>query len=69
MARYSPAQNKAVQKYIKNNYDMLRIRIRKDADTTKADIQAAADRAGESMAEYITGAIRQRMEREEKDSL
>ena len=60
---YTQAQNKATQKYIKNNYDDLRIRIRKDDEINKAVITDNANKANESVNEYVVKAVKQRIER------
>ncbi len=54
----SKAQQKSVNKYIKNNYDSLRIVVPKGQ---KATIKAAADEAGESINQYTQGALLARM--------
>lgn len=58
----SKAQQKAVAKYIRNNYDEIKIRLPKGE---KERIQAAAAAQGTSMNRYIQDAIWDRMEREE----
>lgn len=60
-ARYTEAQNKATQKYIHNNYEQLSIRIRKDGDLTRADIQKAADQEGKSLNQFIMDAVREKI--------
>lgn len=62
---YTQAQNKATQKYIKNNYDDLRIRIRKDDEINKAVITDSASKANESVNEYVLNAIKQRIKGEQ----
>lgn len=57
----SKAHIKAANKYNSKSYDRLYPFVPKGR---KAEIQAAADRAGETLNEYIVGAIDQRMERE-----
>lgn len=52
------SQQKAVNKYIKNNYDRLNVCVPKGQ---KATIQAAADEAGESVNQYTQGALLARM--------
>lgn len=52
------------QRYEAKVYDKVLLRLRKDTDVDKDIIQAAADRAGESLNGYIVQAIRERMERE-----
>ena len=54
----SKAQQKSVNKYIKNNYDSLRIVVPKGQ---KATVKAAADEAGESINQYPQGALLARM--------
>ena len=50
----SKAQQKSVNKYIKNNYDSLRIVVPKGQ---KATVKAAADEAGESINQYTQGGL------------
>lgn len=59
---YTQAQNKATQKYIKNNYDDLRIRIRKDDKINKAVITENARQVNESVNEFVIKAVKQRIE-------
>ena len=54
---YSDAQNKATQKYIKENLEEVRFRVRKGE---KAILQQAAKEAGQSMAQYVIQAINER---------
>lgn len=54
----SKAQQKAVSKYMKENYNEIKIRMPKGKKDT---IQAAAAAAGESVNAYINGAIDTRM--------
>ena len=54
------AQQKAVAKYMKNNYDELKIRIPKGR---KGEIQAVADSLGESLNGFVSTAIDERIER------
>lgn len=63
-SRYNDKVNKATQKYIKNNYDDLRIRIRKDDEISKAVITESAKKANESVNEYVIKAVKQRIESE-----
>ena len=58
----SKAHIRATIKYEAKAYDKLCIRIRKDADITREDIQAAADLEGESVNAYVMEAVRRRME-------
>ena len=57
----SKAQQKAVSKYMKENYDVFQIRMPKGK---KAEIQSAASAVGESLNAYINASITQRMERD-----
>ena len=52
------AQQKAVNKYMKNNYDNLRIVVPKGQ---KATVEAAAKAAGESINQYTQKALLARM--------
>lgn len=49
------AQQKAVNKYIKNNYDSLRIVVPKGR---KADVEAHAKRKGESINGLVNALLR-----------
>ncbi len=57
----SKAQQKAVSKYMKENYDVFQIRMPKGRKST---IQAHAEAQGESMNQYIINAVDQRMARD-----
>ncbi len=54
MARYSEAHNKATQKYIKNNYDEIKIRIPKGM---KDEYKAMAEASGKSLNQFIIDAV------------
>ena len=58
----SKAQQKAVQKYVQNNYD--RIASITAPKGNKAEIQAHAKARGESMNSFINRAIDEAMERD-----
>ena len=60
MSPVTKAQQKAVAKYMKKNYDELKIRV---PSGHKAIIQTAADNAGESMNAFVTQAIHERIDR------
>lgn len=60
-SKISKAQQKAVQKYVKNNYDRIVVNLPKGQ---RDIIKAAAGRAGESVNGYIKKSIDQRMKRE-----
>lgn len=51
---YSEAQNRATQKYIKENLEEVRFRVKKGEKTI---LQKAAKQAKQSMAQYIIQAI------------
>lgn len=55
----SKAQQKAVHKYVKNNYDRMELTVPKGY---KAIIKSAATAAGESVNGYIKAAVDMRME-------
>ena len=60
-SKVSTAQQKAVAKYMKNNYDEIKVRVEKGK---REIIKTAATAAGESVNGYIKKAVDQRMERE-----
>ncbi len=57
----SKAQQKAVNKYMKSNYDEIKIRIRKDDEINKAVITENANKVNESVNEYVVKAVKQRI--------
>ena len=59
--KVSKAQQKAVNKYVKNNYDRINVTFPKGH---KEIIMQAAEAAGESVNGYIKKAVDERMERE-----
>ena len=59
--KVSKAQQKAVNKYVKNNYDRINVTFPKGQ---KEIIMQAAEAAGESVNGYIKKAVNQRMERD-----
>ena len=60
-SKVSKAQQKAVNKYVKNNYDRINVTFPKGQ---KEVIMQAAEAAGESVNGYIKKAVDQRMERD-----
>ena len=60
-SKISKAQQKAVAKYMKNNYDEIKIRVEKGE---REIIRQAAEAAGESVNGYIKKAVDQRMEQD-----
>jgi len=61
----SKAQQKAVTKYMKENYDEIKVRVDKGR---KDEIKDHAAAVGESVNGYIVEAINRRMEAETPDS-
>ncbi len=61
MSPTSKAQQKAVQKYIKNNYDRVNLTLYKGY---KDKIKKHADKQGETVNSFINRAIAETMERE-----
>lgn len=59
----SKAQQKAVAKYMKENYDEIKIRVPKGK---RAEIQAHAQSHGESTNGFINRAIDETMENDKK---
>lgn len=57
----SKAQQKAVAKYMKNNYDELKIRVPKGE---KEQIKSHADKQGESLNGFVKRAIDETMQRD-----
>lgn len=57
----SKAQQRAVSKYMKENYDEIKVRVEKGR---KADIQAHAQAQGESVNGFIGRAISETIERD-----
>lgn len=57
----TPAKVRAQTKWESKAYDKVLLRIRKDGELTREDIQQAAANAGESLNEFILESIRQRM--------
>jgi predicted HicB family RNase H-like nuclease len=57
----SKAQQRAVTKYMKENYDEIKVRVPKGE---KAAIQVHAEAQGKSVNSFINEAIDEKMERE-----
>lgn len=64
MAPASKAQQRAVAKYMKNNYDELKVRVPKGK---KEKIKAAAESSGKSLNGYINEAIDEKMQSEQEE--
>lgn len=58
------AHKRATLKYETKAYDKVLVRIRKDGDLTRKDIQKSADAKGESLNQYILKAVEMRMEQD-----
>lgn len=58
---YTKASQKAVDKYIKNNYDNVTLRVPKGR---KAELQAHAESRGESLNGFIVRAVDETIERD-----
>ena len=58
----SKAQQKAVRKYMKNNYDEIKVRVEKGR---KAQIQEHAEAQGESANSFINHTITETIKREQ----
>ena len=63
-SKVSKAQQKAVNKYVKNNYDRINVTFPKGQ---KEKIAESAKAAGESVNGYIKKAVEQRMERDSQE--
>ena len=61
MSPISKAQQKAVHKYVKNNYDRVSLMLYKGQ---KDIVKAHAERQGETLNSFINRAIAETMERE-----
>lgn len=57
----SQAQKNATTRFENKTYDKVLLRMRKDGDITRDDIQNAADAAGESLNAYVLNAVKARM--------
>lgn len=62
MAKTTAAQQRAVHKYVKNNYDRLELSVPKGE---KEEIQQAAKQVGQSVNAYVYEAVKRRMEQEQ----
>jgi predicted HicB family RNase H-like nuclease len=61
----SKAQQKAVSKYMKENYDEIKVRVEKGK---KAIIKAHTDSKGESVNGFINRAIDETMRRDKQEA-
>lgn len=58
---YTEAQNRATQKYIKENLEEVRFRVKKGE---RAELKEEAEQQGQSMAQYIIQAVNDRAGRQ-----
>lgn len=63
MSPISKAQQRAVAKYTKENYDELKIRLTKGK---KQEIQICAEKKSQSLNSFVAEAIEEKIERESK---
>lgn len=66
VAKVSKSQAEAIRKYDDKAYDKVLLRLKKNSELSKQNIQAAATKSGESLNGYITNAVKMRMENENK---
>ncbi|MCD7751236.1 MAG: hypothetical protein LUI10_05790 [Lachnospiraceae bacterium] len=64
-SKISKAQQKAVNKYVKNNYDRINVTFPKGQ---KAVIKSHADSRGESVNAFISRAVTETMQRDKSES-
>lgn len=62
----SKAQQKAVHKYVKNNYDRIELTVKPKGKKEK--IKSYASKNGESLNGFINRAIDEAMERDKNDN-
>lgn len=60
----SKAQQKAVHKYVKNNYDRIELTVPKGK---KEQIKAHAEKQGDSLNKFVNRAIDEAMERDNRN--
>ena len=60
-SRYTQAQNKATQKYIKEHLESIQIRVPKGR---KEYYKSAADSAGQSLNQFIISAMDEKIDRD-----
>lgn len=59
---YTEAQKRATDKYLKENTDLIRIRVPKGK---KAEYQALADKHGKSLTAYISDLLEEKLKEEQ----
>lgn len=60
-SRYTQAQNKATQKYVKENLEPIQFRVKKGV---REKYKQAAEKAGLSMAKFFLAAADEKIERD-----
>lgn len=65
MSNISKAQQKAVHKYVKNNYDRVELTVKPKGK--KDEIKSHAEQHGESLNSFINRAIDETMKRDSKE--
>lgn len=63
-SKVSKAQQKAVHKYVKNNYDRIELTVKPKG--RKEKLKAHAEKTGETLNSFINRAIDETMERDNK---
>jgi hypothetical protein len=61
----SDAQQRAVNKYLKNNLDDIKIRVKKGR---KDELKAIAEEQGQSLNAFVLSAIDEKIERLEREA-
>lgn len=64
MSNISKAQQKAVHKYVKNNYDRVELTVKPKGK--KDEIKAHAEKHGESLNSFINRAIDETMQKDKE---
>lgn len=65
MSNISKAQQKAVHKYVKNNYDRVELTVKPKGK--KDEIKAHAEKNGESLNSFINRAIDEAMQKDKEE--
>lgn len=65
MSNISKAQQKAVHKYVKNNYDRVELTVKPKGK--KDEIKAHAEKHGESLNSFINRAIDETMRKDSEE--
>lgn len=65
-SKISKAQQKAVHKYVKNNYDRIELTVKPKGK--KEELKAHIEKTGETLNSFINRAIKETMERDNQQS-